>query len=94
MCSRTRKATRRGSLVHGDGVPFALDVLDVLGRAEVLELLGAQHVAPGDDLAAVADRGDQASLTRSLIVAPVAYGVMVASLSRCASSSSCGTLSK
>ena len=28
-------------LVHGDRVALALDVLDVLGRAEVLELLGA-----------------------------------------------------
>ena len=46
-------------LVHGDRVPLALDVLDVLGRAELLELLGLDHVLPGDDLAAVADRVDQ-----------------------------------
>ena len=46
-------------LVHGDGVPLALDVLDVLGRAEVLELLGLDHVLPRDDLAAVPDRDDQ-----------------------------------
>jgi hypothetical protein len=33
-----------------------------------------------------------ASLTRSLMVAPVAYGVMMASLSICSSVSSCCTL--
>ena len=45
--------------MHGDGVPLALDVLDVLGRAEVLELLGPDHVFPRDDLPAVPDRDDQ-----------------------------------
>ncbi len=35
-----------------------------------------------------------ASFTRSLIVAPVAYGVIVASLSSCSGVISCGTLSK
>ncbi len=34
------------------------------------------------------------SLTRSLMVAPVAYGVIVASLSICSGLSSCHTLSK
>jgi hypothetical protein len=34
------------------------------------------------------------SLTRSLMVAPVAYGVIVASLSICSAVTSCGTFSK
>ena len=36
----------------------------------------------------------KASLTRSLIVAPVAYGVIVASLSSSFVVTSCGTLSR
>jgi hypothetical protein len=42
-------------LVHGDGVAFPLDVLDVLGEAELLRM---ERIS--------------ASLTRSLMVAPVA----------------------
>ena len=50
---------RVAGLVDGDGVPLALDVLDVLGRAEVLEVLGLDHVLPGDDVAPLADGVDQ-----------------------------------
>jgi hypothetical protein len=46
-------------LVHGDGVPLALDVLHVLWRPEFLQLLGLDHVRPGDDVPAVPDRGDE-----------------------------------
>ncbi len=46
-------------LVYRDGVPLALDVLHVLGRPEFLELLGPDHVLPGDHVPAGPDRGDQ-----------------------------------
>jgi hypothetical protein len=59
-------------LVHGDGVPLALDVLDVLGRAQVLELLGV--ITSFHVMISRPSRMEMisASLTRSLIVAPVA----------------------
>ena len=50
---------RVAGLVDRDRVPFPLDVLDVLGRAELLELLGLDHVLVRDDVAAVPDRDDQ-----------------------------------
>src|SRR4029077_15299245 len=50
---------RVAGLVHGDRVPLAFDVLDVLRRPEFLELLGLDHVRPGDDVPAVPDRGDE-----------------------------------
>ena len=36
---------RVAGLVDRDRVALALDVLDVVGRAELLELLGLEHVA-------------------------------------------------
>ncbi len=49
-----------------DGVPLALDVLDVLGRAEFLQLLRFDDVPPGDDVTTVADRCDQGLVHRVL----------------------------
>ena len=50
---------RVARLVDGHRVPLPLDVLHVLRRPELLELLGPDDVAPGDDVPAVPDRGDE-----------------------------------
>ncbi len=73
---------RVARLVQRGRMTLPLDVLDVLGRAEVLQLLRLDDVAPRDRRRGRSRMATMsASLTRSLIVAPVAYGVIVASLS-------------
>ncbi len=50
---------RVARLVNRDGVSLALDVLHVLRRAQVLQLLGLDDVAPFDRVPSVADGVDQ-----------------------------------
>jgi hypothetical protein len=55
-------------------VPLPLDVLDVLRAAEFLELLGADDVRQVMTSRPLRIAVISASLTMSLMVAPVAYG--------------------